>query len=245
MAIVRESNVTFKRWDEFRDAVNLMISDSDEIYRKLASIHTNMQHRMHGLRSGEIGYLRFLPWHRAYLIAFERELRKIDGTLSLPYWDWENDGGQLVGFDNFLALSSGRNLGQPRGPRSEPWFFDPQRAWNLEGSTVAYSSFARSLEHWPHNPGHNWIGGDMATMSYPNDVAFWLHHAAVDRMWASWQTKNLGKRAALSGPDALLDPWDSEFSVQNIDDISDLGDDSYSYEDPVHPSLPVVPPPVV
>lgn len=245
MAIVRESNVTFQRWDEFRDAVNQMINHKDQIYRKLASIHTNMGHRMHGTRSGAVGYLRFLPWHRAYLIAFERELRKIDGTLSLPYWDWENDGGQLVGFDDFLALSSGRNLGQPRGPESVPWFFDPQKAQNLEDSNDEYSSFSRALERWPHNVGHLWVGGDMKESFSPNDIAFWLHHAAVDRMWARWQIKNKGKRAPLTGEDAKLDPWHDEFNVENIDDISKLGADSYSYEDPVRPAPPVVPPHVV
>jgi len=32
----------------------------------------------------------FLPWHRAYLLAFERVLRAAAGDpgLTLPYWDW-------------------------------------------------------------------------------------------------------------------------------------------------------------
>ncbi|WP_420903229.1 tyrosinase family protein [Streptomyces clavuligerus] len=30
----------------------------------------------------------FLPWHRKYLIDFERELKKIDASVSIPYWDW-------------------------------------------------------------------------------------------------------------------------------------------------------------
>ena len=242
MAIVRESNVTFQRWGDFLSVAEKMINDG--IYKKLADIHQG-PYRMHGTKIGEVGYLRFLPWHRAYLVAFEREIRKIDDTLSLPYWDWENDRGRLVGFDDFLALSSRRNLGQPRGPGSEPWFFDPQKAQNLEGSTVSYSSFSRNLEHWPHNVGHVWVGGDMGKSFSPNDIAFWLHHAAVDRMWAKWQTRNRGKFAPLTGKDANLDPWGDEFNVVNIDDISDLGNDSYSYEDPVHPAPPVVPPPVV
>jgi len=44
-----------------------------------------------------VGFRRFLGWHRAFLIAFERELRNVNATLSLPYWDWDNDKGQLVG----------------------------------------------------------------------------------------------------------------------------------------------------
>ncbi len=228
MAIVRESNVSFQRWNDFQGVVNQMISNG--IYHRLARIHTNMQHRMHGGWHGNVGVQRFLPWHRAYLIAFERELRKIDDTLSLPYWDWENDGGQLVGFVNFLAISSGRNTGQPLGPANRPWFFNTKQAQDLENSNASYLSFSDDLEIWPHNVGHIWIGGDMATMSSPNDIAFWLHHAAIDRLWARWQTNNPGKRAVLSEVDEKLDPWGHEFTVDNIDDISGLGGtDSYSY----------------
>ena len=32
----------------------------------------------------------FLPWHRAYLLAFERICRQLSGnpSFALPYWDW-------------------------------------------------------------------------------------------------------------------------------------------------------------
>ena len=31
----------------------------------------------------------FLPWHRAYLLDFERELQRIDPEVSLPYWRFD------------------------------------------------------------------------------------------------------------------------------------------------------------
>ncbi|MEU9982911.1 tyrosinase family protein [Streptomyces sp. NPDC050856] len=30
----------------------------------------------------------FLPWHRRFLIEFERALQAVDPTVALPYWDW-------------------------------------------------------------------------------------------------------------------------------------------------------------
>lgn len=33
----------------------------------------------------------FLPWHRKYLIDFERALQAIDPSVNLPYWDWTVD----------------------------------------------------------------------------------------------------------------------------------------------------------
>ena len=247
---VRQSNVTFSRWKDFRTAVNEMINAGT--YAKLVEIHAARQrepdglvrsrHRMHGTMFGPIGYRRFLPWHRAYLVAFERELRQIDDTLSIPYWDWDNDQGRLEGFANFLALADSRELGlRPGEESSEPsrprWFSSEQLTVSLEMFQGDYYIFTRELETRQHNAGHNWIGGDMANVrNSPNDVAFWLHHAAVDRVWAKWQEINPGERAFLSDQEAKLDPWDSEFNVENIDDIGALGEDSYAYEQPVHPA---------
>lgn len=33
----------------------------------------------------------FLPWHRGYLWLFEQQLREMDPSVSVPYWDWTVD----------------------------------------------------------------------------------------------------------------------------------------------------------
>ena len=255
MSIIRQSNVIFNRWKDFRTAVNQMINDGT--YQRLANIHANRvtdpdglvrsPHRMHGAQYGPIGFRRFLPWHRAYLVAFERELRKFDKTLSLPYWDWDNDQGRLIGFHNFFGMSADRDLGllprvQPTDPRDRPWFSTEALTEALETFDGDYYVFTRELELGPHGGGHNWIGGNMAnTQISPTDVVFWLHHAMIDRIWAKWQIVNPNERAHLNDSNGKLDPWDDEFTVVNIDDISNLGDDSYGYEDPVRPAPTTTP----
>ena len=241
--IIRESNTTYTRWSELRRAINILIQNGT--YEQLANIHAvriqdadgfvHARHRMHGQMYGPIGMRRFLPWHRAYLIAFERELRKIDPTLSIPYWDWHEDGGRLVGFAGFLGLSTGRNLGalpnEPSVEGRQSWVIDENTFDLFTQHTGDYYPFTRNLESWPHGFGHNWIGGTMADlMISPNDPAFWFHHAQVDRIWSEWQKNNPEELAALDGIEAELDPWDSEFSINNINDISSLGDDSYEYQ---------------
>ncbi|MET9758092.1 tyrosinase family protein [Streptomyces sp. NPDC006372] len=44
----------------------------------------------HGLRTAHMAP-SFLPWHRRFLIELERALRRVDPSVTLPYWDWTRD----------------------------------------------------------------------------------------------------------------------------------------------------------
>ncbi|WP_210589739.1 tyrosinase family protein [Streptomyces sp. GESEQ-35] len=33
----------------------------------------------------------FLPWHRRFLLDLERALRRVDSSVTVPYWDWTRD----------------------------------------------------------------------------------------------------------------------------------------------------------
>lgn len=40
----------------------------------------------------------------------------------------------------------------------------------------------------------------------PADPIFWMHHTNLDRVWWSWQKKNLSKRLTdISGPELMMD----------------------------------------
>ena len=233
MAIQRFSNIEFNNWSALRRAVKQLVDNGT--YQRLADYHS-YKYRMHGQdgqgNDSPVGQQRFLSWHRAYLIMFERELREINDSLSIPYWDWNEDAGQLEGFSKRFGLPPTPRRGRRR-PRGE-WGENIRKVCETESLLEPdnYNDFTKSLEDGPHGAGHVWIGGDMARMTSPRDAAFWFHHAQVDRIWALWQQKYPDKIADLSGADADLDPWHEEFSVSSVNNIVKLGKDSYKYVEP-------------
>jgi tyrosinase len=66
--------------------------------------------------------------------------------------------------------------------------------WDI-GSTPGFRNY---LEGWIGNPGgaglhnrvHLWVNGTMSNGNSPADPVFFLHHANIDRIWASWQEKH-------------------------------------------------------
>ncbi|MEV7776559.1 tyrosinase family protein [Kitasatospora sp. NPDC086791] len=69
----------------------------------------------------------FLPWHRSFLLRFERALQAIDATVTLPYWDWTTDrapdsslwGPDFLGGDG--AGTDGRVTTGPFAQSSGNW----------------------------------------------------------------------------------------------------------------------------
>ncbi|MDX2390418.1 MULTISPECIES: tyrosinase family protein [unclassified Streptomyces] len=70
--------------------------------------------RLHGqyfVSDGEggqrVGHMSpsFFPWHRQYLLEFERALQQVDPKVTLPYWDWTVDRSTTSGLwaDDFLG----------------------------------------------------------------------------------------------------------------------------------------------
>ncbi|KAJ5493355.1 N-acetyl-6-hydroxytryptophan oxidase ivoB [Penicillium diatomitis] len=86
-------------------------------------------------------------------------------------------------------------------------------------ATPDIASFQLTLDHWPASPsgvlglhggGHLSLGSTMQDLfSSPQDPAFMLHHAMIDRLWGIWQTADEEHRRA-------RDSWDE-------DGIWDLG----------------------
>ncbi|KAJ9055730.1 hypothetical protein DSO57_1000590 [Entomophthora muscae] len=75
-------DLTDEQWDVFVNAVKKMNSgDRPTKWDLLAKLHTDIYPSIHSKAS-------FLAWHRGFLFALESELRNIDSSVVLPYWDW-------------------------------------------------------------------------------------------------------------------------------------------------------------
>jgi tyrosinase len=203
--------------DAFINAVKAMIADGT--YGALVKIHADMSHNMHNMGTIVL-MLRFLPWHRAYLLHMEAELVKKDKNAFIPYWHWV-DGGVPPWLSSFKPtvdgiVNSRNNLTASitTGDRIK-----------LLMRITTYNDFTDELELDPHNQGHVKLGPPMENVpTAPTDPIFWMHHGEVDRVWADWQAKNPGKGPVLSGKDAVMDPWPD--SVTSLASIKKLG---YSY----------------
>jgi tyrosinase len=177
----------------YKDAVNAMkgLPPADpRNWTNQASIHLN--HCPHQ-------NWWFLPWHRAYLLYFERICRKLSGykDFALPYWNWTTSpaipapfwgtGNPL--FDNRVVGPSDQAdpswVGAPviENILSTPNFYVFA---SYPATTQRQRTTYGQLEMTPHNNIHGWVGGDMGTFMSPLDPVFWCHHNVLDCLWVDW-----------------------------------------------------------
>lgn len=89
----------------------------------------------------------FLPWHRAMLLHFERELQKFDPSVALHYWNWDAPAPNIFA-PNFMgaANTAGSFI-------EEPIFAvgNPLLGWNTDTS-FSSGRIMRSTEDHTQNP---------------------------------------------------------------------------------------------
>src|SRR5262245_16362823 len=81
------------------------------------------------------GNAGFLPWHRKFILEYEKALQVTHPDVTLPYWDWtEHAAAELVLFqDNFMGPNGTGAVDTNGGPITSGYFaFDapaPLPAW--------------------------------------------------------------------------------------------------------------------
>src|SRR6266511_2988003 len=185
-----------------------LFKDFREMHRQRAALN-----QAHG-RAG------FLSWHRAYLLDLERELQRIDPSVTLPYWRFDQPAPNVFSADFMGRTGATGNLifsatnllrhwqtdgapGISRRPR-----FDVQNAGAFvsdEATTLSMGGLPPNaifdtgtdqdgfdeMEGDPHGFAHTSFTEWIRTPgTAPRDPLFFLLHCNVDRLWARWQWFN-------------------------------------------------------
>ncbi|KAI7826311.1 hypothetical protein BX661DRAFT_171591 [Kickxella alabastrina] len=165
-----------------------------------AYIHTANFGTIHGC---EI----FLPFHRRFLRDFESVGQMYDKQFALPYWDELRDyanpatstvlsssylGGNGQGGDSCVAngIQANWSMGYPNKHACISAWYSPEFIQSLMSRSTKMSELRPSFEYSLHGSVHLALGGDMIMDWSPNDFAFWVHHANIDRLWFVWQMQN-------------------------------------------------------
>jgi tyrosinase len=180
----------------------------------------------------------FLPWHRAYLYFFEKELQDRVPGVTLPWWNWVRadptaKGGLPAAYKKAPLVSSpiqpsGRRMPsekqtwrQERPPTSS-YLPTAAQVKQVFGNS-SYIAFQGQLENL-HNGLHLWVSG---TMEWPSvaayDPIFWAHHTMIDRLWYLWQLEHPGIRFSEEFLETALPPF--KMTVRQTLDINRLGYD--------------------
>jgi tyrosinase len=196
----------------WRDGVRLLKAANGNVsWASFAAIHGNQDN----FNLCPHGNWYFLPWHRAYLLMYERAVRKLTGNddFALPYWDWTLDrrmpqaytektvGGQpnplfeaqrdATPTDALPDSTVGQaiiNQILTESPFETFGTSRPDGQNNLDQSWINCEGCGNSgtLEATPHNLVHNFVGGIMASSASSLDPIFFGHHGNIDRIWWLW-----------------------------------------------------------
>ncbi|MFI6687274.1 tyrosinase family protein [Streptomyces sp. NPDC050485] len=91
----------------------------------------------------------FLPWHRQFLLQFERSLQQINPRVTVPYWDWtrDNSPASYLWADDFMGGNGRRgDLQVMTGP-----FAYAHGNWEIRANVTEDRFLARDLGR-PNDP---------------------------------------------------------------------------------------------
>lgn len=201
----------------------------------------------------------FLPWHRMFLIQFEKIIAFLTGEtdFALPYWDYPSAdaaaipvafldpqsplGSAPLPFPPPQMVEFRGELQTPKRPTPETW----RRASTFTmfgGEEIAApmqeGKKGGQLETAPHNVVHSRFSGVMASLQSPTDPLFWVHHCNIDRLWHEWlglgnhanPTASAWARQAFSFPDPTAANGRATFRVGDVATL-DILDYSYAEAD--------------
>ena len=184
----------------------------------------------------------FLPWHRMFVYYFELIVRQIsyEPSFTLPYWNYSNPAQAAIPPE--FAVTTSSLYRSSRNPGVNTGSTIPANLVALSALTDktysqngASGGFCADLDFGLHGNVHVWVGNNQGMGAVPwaaNDPIFWMHHANIDRLWASWNKgncKNPNYAAWLNQQFVFSDISGNKVvaTVKNFNDIAQLG---YTYD---------------
>lgn len=199
-------------------------------------------------------YNHFMPWHRMFVYFFEDIVRQVSqrSDFALPYWDYTSSDPAKRGVvpkqfrmpsDPVFGVlyrsnrTSLANSGQPiqKYQAGDAMDISAPMAAPTYSNSGSKLGFCRGIDAGVHGRVHVLVGtsSNMGAVPYAaRDPLFWVHHANIDRMWASW-TRNGGTNpydatwAATQFVFADRAGWKVTGRLRDFFDTSSLG---YTYD---------------
>ncbi|CAG2175935.1 unnamed protein product, partial [Oppiella nova] len=194
------------------------LSDLIHVFKQLyANGVMDMYSLVHGSYWSSIHkFSEAVPWHRWHINEFEKEMRKINPKITLPYWEYITDFGapEKSSIWRTFGRAGNRYNGYcvPDGAFAYQMVENPEphcirRQWNLNKTMPVWeppewvTSLTQTSKTWPqfaqllgysaHFKTHLYVGGyegEMSDIYATNDPVFYIFHAHVaDYAILKWQ----------------------------------------------------------
>lgn len=202
----------------------------------------------------------FLPWHRMYVLFMENIIRQVSGhpEFAMPYWNYTSSDPALRGIvpiqfrmptdpvygvlyrANRTKLA---NTGQSIQAKQTVDVLDLSTAM----AKTSYSNvgkvqgFCRALDAGVHSKLHVLTGTakNMGSVPYAGrDPLFLVHHANIDRIWASWNANggpNPSNGGWMQQQFVFADPLGQRVSSK-LSDYFDMAALGYAYDALIPPA---------
>ncbi|HEY0300107.1 MAG TPA: tyrosinase family protein [Rhizomicrobium sp.] len=153
--------------ETYRDAVKIMQgkpANDPFNWTTLAHIHGKNEFQYHFCPHGN---WYFLPWHRAYVVTYEKAVRQITGNtdFAMPYWDWTTNPKMPEQFLSPTLPNNQPNALYVSGSHARTWPDAMPMPNNIVGpqvyqtvmQTTPYEAFGTSRPAGQNSLAQSWI----------------------------------------------------------------------------------------
>jgi len=256
------SSWTWAWYTHFVDGLTTKDSEIARVFGDVASPARDLAVEMWNTCQAHSGQNpnNFLPWHRMYVLFMENIIRQVSGhpEFTMPYWNYTSYDPALRGIvplqfrmptdpvygvlyrANRTKLA---NTGQSIQAKNAVDVLDlgPAMAKTSYSNVGKVQGFCRALDAGVHSRLHVLTGTakNMGSVPYAGrDPLFLVHHANIDRIWASWNANggpNPSNGGWMQQQFVFADPLGQRVSSK-LSDYFDMAALGYGYDALIPPA---------